>query len=344
MEIWDSIYPNVGQPAVHTANRTLTQDGLHLVSNVVFSELGASSVIFINGSQTNCMLVYRTTFINPKNADPDINYFCGGAISCKKINCVQVEVCSYGAYSIYSGSHSFVDLGEGSNNRCQVFDCSFTKSTGRNSVLKHLHGVQDIKSTNISYCTGSDQVSTCLYNTVGTTTQNFTMNYNISSTYKNSLFVYIDMTACIFQSVFLKNSNIPGKYGLFSSKRAKTNLKECVIHDNKGEKLFDTSYGDKYTITNCFIENTNCPNNGKKFGPTIDSMHMNLLFFSTQLCEGYEFDFIFIHIQETIAINYAIEKVIIFAEIAFLPILLTKNSPTIFNGSFLSYFFAFLKN
>lgn len=336
MEVWKHIYPNVGAPTKHTRNEKLEETGLNLVLNVVFENLGESGVIFIDGSSSDYLLVYKTTFINSKNIKYD--YYgedFGGAIFCKQINCVQIGVCSYGAYCSSQGAHSYVYTREGSN---QIFESSLTQSTGANSVALLDSGTQIVKSTNLSHCSADRCMSLYYRSAVETAMQNFTINCNISGT-SGALFSFDYSISNIFRSIYIDNAKYLEGNALFETYYNKITFTECIIKNNTCHQLFGADDVDRYAIFDCVIDNPVSTDNGETYGRTTDSLELDLSFLSTKLCDAdkalvldYDDNNAAIK-EETVILDYGIQNSISFSELGFLPLLLASSS-SIFSRTF----------
>lgn len=281
MSYWNIVYPDAAEPITHSKNEKITNTGLHFVTNVVFHSLGQNGVITINVVRNSYLLVYQTAFNKPFHMQN------GGKVSFEGANCVQINVCSYEAYAKEIGEHSYVVLHSDIQGKNEIVECSIMKTIGKQCVLFPYYGILNFSNTNVSYCVGEDQAAWRFVNLAESSSpsQKFTTCCNISSTISWPVFGYNILTRFdVHDSIFIKNSNKLGNYGIFYVRHQILNFYRCIIVNNTGENLFHLYESATIKILDCFINNPKCPNNGKDYGSTTDPFDLNLSHFSTELC------------------------------------------------------------
>lgn len=255
MDKWKSFYPDAGDPTIHNENRAFSGSGNYLVLNVLFSELGTQGVIYMSFNQlsgsTPNLLAYRATFIDPYNAADDTQ---GGAISCYRVNCVQYNVFSSGAYSELSGSHSAVTKPEFFYNTIlnTMIGCSIINSRGKNSVLDGESTLFELQSLNISDCNGEEHACIKIIKTQNSLLHNYSIINNIIGTSSNSdVFYYEDSKANITYTIFsnIRNEQSP-IYRTERSYETPVYFDMCHFIEHKGTSIFDSamqvSFGKYY--------------------------------------------------------------------------------------------------
>lgn len=323
MEIWNSVYPGVRYPVKYTVPQRITEKGKNFVYYVVFESIGNNGVINITGTPSDCLLIYSTTFFKSHNTQ------MGGAIFCINISCVQVGVCNSDASSDSIYSYSFISSPKESNIKCQLFGCSLTKSDSKNNFFAQSGGNQTVKFGNFSYTSGFDQVERMI-NSIHPVSLNFSLNCNISSTGRQPVFAYYSTNLIVYQSIYLRNSNVPNGFGLVFGDANITFL-ECIFKENTGQMLFHPPYNGKYIVSNCFFYNPAWPNNGATYGPSTNILNLKLSFLSTRLCDAdyplleYGLEKTIVEKENTEVENYLFQFFLSFSKLTLFPIIVSSS-------------------
>lgn len=283
MGLWETVYPDVGDPVIHKENKAINTVGDYFVMNVIFSQLGNNGVInllsmdmysLFNGPH---LLVYRTTFIEPsKIIEGQEMQAAGGAILCMIGDCYQIGVCSTGAYCKMSGSHS--SIASLSTNIMKA--CSITQSKGEDCDCIFGPKVGETKSVNHSFSNGGGMAVA-----QNSLTNEFITFHNISIISNQVGFRFVNSRNTFSNCVFSEITNLNSHDFIFQiDESGSAYFNDCIFVDNNATALFDPNSLNYFDFQRCYFYNPLIENNGDSKNVGVERFEFEMQMFSTELC------------------------------------------------------------